>query len=80
MRKMIDLGIVVFHTLSFLQWALFIESPDVQVKLLVILFWFETPVYGVAVMAFRRCYKQGLSMGPLLLNRPVNRHRIVVYY
>ena len=26
------------------------------------------------------CYKQALSMGPLLLNRPVNRPRIVVYY
>ena len=26
------------------------------------------------------CYKQALSMGPLLLNGPVNRHRIVVYY
>ena len=24
--------------------------------------------------------KQTLSMGPLLLNRPVKRHRIVVYY
>ena len=26
------------------------------------------------------CYKQALSMGPLLLNGPVNRPRIVVYY
>ena len=26
------------------------------------------------------CYKQALYMGPLLLNVPVNRHCIVVYY